>query len=141
MKPWQWAVLPLRRYAQFNGRAPRPEFWWFHLLTVAVFVASTAIDLKIDPNAMTTGTPYVAIATALALLLPWFAVAIRRLHDADYNWWAVLLIVVPYVGIVVLLWNLGKRGHFGDNIFGPDPYGRSASQSLVEPTIRQSRTR
>jgi len=31
MSPVEWAMRPLRRYAQFSGRAPRAEYWWFYL--------------------------------------------------------------------------------------------------------------
>ena len=31
MSPMDWAMRPLKRYAQFSGRAPRAEYWWFYL--------------------------------------------------------------------------------------------------------------
>ena len=26
-----WALRPLQKYADFSGRAPRAEYWWFYL--------------------------------------------------------------------------------------------------------------
>ena len=34
-----WALTPLQKYAQFSGRAPRAEFWWFTLFVILSYVA------------------------------------------------------------------------------------------------------
>jgi hypothetical protein len=31
MTPIDWAVRPLKRFADFSGRAPRAEYWWYAL--------------------------------------------------------------------------------------------------------------
>ncbi len=31
-------MVPLKRYAQFSGRASRSEFWWFQLFIVIVSI-------------------------------------------------------------------------------------------------------
>ena len=77
-KPLDWALLPLKKYADFSGRASRPEYWWFLLLT---FLASLIGGVLL-----------------LALFIPSLAVTVRRLHDLDRSgWWAL----VPAAGLLV----------------------------------------
>jgi len=33
MNPFQYAILPFKRYFEFSGRSSRSELWWFFLLT------------------------------------------------------------------------------------------------------------
>ncbi len=88
--PHGWAWLALRRYAQFRGRAPRTEYWWFFAFNVAASVAAEAIDYLSglradDPGSF--GGP-VSNLLALVLLLPSLAVTVRRLHDTGRTgWW------------------------------------------------------
>lgn len=75
------------KYANFYGRAPRSEFWWFMLYYVGV---GFVLDMI---------TPTLANAWDLAHLLPQLAVTARRLHDTDRSgWWQLL----PLAGLVVL---------------------------------------
>jgi uncharacterized membrane protein YhaH (DUF805 family)/DNA-binding XRE family transcriptional regulator len=83
-------VHSLRNYAEFDGLAPRREFWWF-TLAVALVVAL----------AEQLGTTAAGIAT-IALLLPWSAAAVRRLRDAGQSPWWLLMVFVPIGGLVAL---------------------------------------
>ncbi len=66
----------LQKYIDFNGRAARPEFWWFALVTLVVgFI------------------PIIGWLIRLALLLPSLSVQARRLHDMNRSaWWLLLLV-------------------------------------------------
>jgi uncharacterized membrane protein YhaH (DUF805 family) len=58
---------------------------------------------------------------ALGLLVPYSAVAVRRLHDTARSGWFILLPLIPIIGAIVLIvWNC-QRGTFGPNRYGPDP--------------------
>ncbi len=75
--PIQWAVRPLKRYATFSGRAPRPEYWWFIAVVVAgSFLTDFADNLIGTSDALST-------IFNLSALVPSIAVAGRRLHDTD----------------------------------------------------------
>jgi uncharacterized membrane protein YhaH (DUF805 family) len=80
-----------KKYASFDGRAVRSEYWWFVLFT---FLASAAAG-------------YVSQAASglfsLAVLLPSLAVGARRLHDIDKSGWFLLLWFIPVIGWIVLL--------------------------------------
>jgi len=136
------------KYATFNGRAPRSEYWYFVLFGVIAGVVGNLINIA-------AGVPIASALIELVLLLPGIAVLVRRLHDVDRTgWWAlfpipvligivmllgllhavgaerfpavvllvgmVVWIVTVVVSIVLLVWAC-TRGTRGPNRFGPDP--------------------
>lgn len=147
----QWAVLPLKKYAVFSGRAPRAEYWWFYLLSA---VASGVADL-IDGDGN-----YASGLISLAFFVPSLAVTVRRLHDTNRSGWWLALILLPLLilgGIagfsaangqdldiggpgsmtaplivvlvifaiiaITLFVFMVTAGTEGENDYGPDPYG------------------
>jgi uncharacterized membrane protein YhaH (DUF805 family) len=105
-----------QKYADFNGRASRSEFWWFNLFCFffsVIFIFSYKEDIyEIFLS---------ALLALLALLVPWTAAAVRRLHDIDQSGWWYLITFVPYVGEFILLGILALRGTSGANRFGEAP--------------------
>ena len=69
------AVHTLKKYADFNGRASRHEFWCF----VAFVIIANAIAGLV--GAMFGLGRTLPAFVALLLLVPQAAVAVRRLHD------------------------------------------------------------
>jgi uncharacterized membrane protein YhaH (DUF805 family) len=103
-----------RKYAFFEGRASRSEYWWWVLFVVLVAIAASIIDAA--------GTLGLASAlTGLGLLLPNIAVSVRRLHDIGKSGWNVLWGLVPIVGGLYLLFLYLHKGHLGANQYGPQP--------------------
>ena len=82
----------LRKYADFSGRAARPEFWWFFLFQVIVMVVTGMVSETLNGLA------------ALALLLPGLAVGARRLHDIGKSAWFLLVGLIPFVGWLIMLY-------------------------------------
>jgi uncharacterized membrane protein YhaH (DUF805 family) len=131
----------LRKYAEFEGRARRSEYWLFVLLKILVILGFFAFFLVVGGVAAVTGagsdgagpTSALAIVSGLVVLLffavmlglfiPGLAVTIRRLHDSDKSGWWLLLGIVPFGGFVVLIFTC-LDGTPGPNRFGPDPKGR-----------------
>lgn len=133
---------PLRKYATFQGRTRRKEYWLWQLFLFLLFVALTAwlfgkagpIPDGATPEEISaileaapgTGLPAGLIAIAsLGLFLPSLAVTVRRLHDTDRTGWWVLLNLIPFGGLVLLVFYL-LDGTAGPNGHGPDPKGRTA---------------
>jgi uncharacterized membrane protein YhaH (DUF805 family) len=101
------------KYAKFDGRAGRPEFWFFVLFFVIAAVVIAIIDFAIGTY------PLLYILFFLAFLLPYLAVAVRRFHDQDRSGWFVLLGLIPFIGGIILLVFMVLPGTPGDNRFGP----------------------
>lgn len=124
----------LHKYAVFEGRASRSEFWWFYLfvtlVSFAVVVPGTMLVL-VGAIASGSGDPspliWVGLAltllgsiATLGLLLPMIAVGCRRLQDRGQSGWLLLLSFVPFGSVVLLVfWVL--EGTPGDNAYGPPP--------------------
>ncbi|MFJ8314253.1 MULTISPECIES: DUF805 domain-containing protein [unclassified Streptomyces] len=104
----------LKKYAVFNGRATRREFWMFWLIdlviTIAIVVAEMALGLGSIPG-------YIYV---FAVLLPTLGVTVRRLHDTGRSGWWWLIGAIPLIGgiwLLVLLAGESSR----DETFGPYP--------------------
>ena len=110
-----WKLVVLERYAKFDGRAGRAEFWWFVLANLVVVVALAILASIADIFSI------IYFLYALALLIPSLAVAIRRLHDTDKSGWFILLGLIPLVGFIVLIVFYATEG-----TTGPLNYGAAA---------------
>lgn len=88
------------KYATFDGRAGRPEYWYWALFNaIIVFGALFALLIPIVGVVI-----YLAIFVwAFAVLVPNIAVTVRRLRDAGYHWGWLFLSFVPLGGIALLV--------------------------------------
>lgn len=93
-----------RKYAEFNGTASRPEFWWWILFTALVNAALSSLTVW---NTTTEGAYPVGLnltgAWAIAVLLPTLAVTVRRLRAAGYSWAHLFWLLLPVAGLIVLI--------------------------------------
>jgi uncharacterized membrane protein YhaH (DUF805 family) len=132
----------LSKYADFNGRARRSEFWWYYLAAVIVVTVlylvlivpgltayatatleaanagSTTIPAM--PGSLSVGYAVVGLV-GLALLLPTLAVIVRRLHDTGKPGAMAFLLLIPFVNFILLIVWGASTGTPGPNQFGPDP--------------------
>jgi uncharacterized membrane protein YhaH (DUF805 family) len=117
----------VRRYADFNGRSRRKEYWMFALLNLLIVVGIIIVgglfgSMSSDPASMLAGPGAILlIIYALGIFIPSLAVQVRRFHDQDKSGWFVLLNFIPYLGGIVVLVFMCLEGTRGDNRFGPDP--------------------
>ncbi|RYF92774.1 MAG: DUF805 domain-containing protein [Caulobacteraceae bacterium] len=123
---------PLRKYADFNGRARRSEYWLFWLFSTVVSLILTFLGGLIfgaaDPSNPFGGANLLSVIWSLGILIPSLAVGVRRLHDTDRSGWWLLIILVPLIGIIVLIIFFVLDGTPGTNKFGPDPKGRGPAE-------------
>ncbi len=94
-----------RKYAEFTGRASRPEFWWFVLFTTLVSAALNSLVL-VTPNGSFDFGSGVSGLWSIAVLLPSLAVAVRRLRDAGRRWTELFWLLLPIAGVIVLIVHL-----------------------------------
>ena len=114
-----------KKYADFSTRASRKEFWSFALfywfLCLAMFMISILVDVVFEHSfQMFRLMVGVSVIIALLLMVPTYAVCVRRLHDTGRSGWWILLYFIPYIGAIALLIMLCRESD-EDNKYGPKP--------------------
>jgi uncharacterized membrane protein YhaH (DUF805 family) len=99
MTPINWALRPLHRYADFSGRAPRAEYWWFSLAATLLSVVGAFIDRRLFSPIYGDLGP-LGLIQVIALFLPGVTVIVRRLHDIDKSGWWFFLNIWVYAGLL-----------------------------------------
>lgn len=140
----EWAILPLKRYAEFTGRSRRKEYWMYVLLLIVVGIVVGIIERVLGLAGMVGPYGPLSALFALATFVPSLAVGVRRLHDTNRaGWWlligygplllslcltylgilqfAMILSLIALVGFIVLLVFFVLEGTRGPNQYGPDP--------------------
>jgi uncharacterized membrane protein YhaH (DUF805 family) len=123
-----WKKVFLKNYANFNGRARRLEFWYFHLANVIVVICLAMLSglgeetLGEDFTSVFEG---ILIIFYLSLIIPGLAVLVRRLHDLNKSGWNFLFYFIPIAGpIILLVWLFSDGDRFTNNygLDSKDPY-------------------
>ena len=104
----------LQKYAVFDGRAKRTEYWLFMLIHIIISIILYALSWIVDFLII------VYIVYVLALLVPSLAVGCRRLHDSGKSGWLQLVGLIPLVGAIILI-VLFVLPSGDDNKYGPRP--------------------
>ncbi len=92
------------KYATFEGRATRSEYWWFYLFTLLVGWIATivgTVSLGLEVGQIFQGV------VSLILFLPSLAAGCRRMHDIGKSGWS-LLWSITIIGIPVVIYWLSK---------------------------------
>ena len=126
-----WMFMPFRRFADFQGRSRRMEYWMFTLFNFVVMMALLfaggmfgAILGGGDEHAAEASGGVMAVLMVVYLLIvfiPSLAVQVRRFHDQDKSGWMVLLGLIPGVGGLILIIFMCIEGTRGPNAYGEDP--------------------
>ncbi|MDO8913046.1 MAG: DUF805 domain-containing protein [Phenylobacterium sp.] len=130
-------LQPLRKYADFNGRARRSEYWLFALFVALVQMAAGILSWFVggDLSRDAFATPASAVIAliyfgfCLYILIPSLAVSFRRLHDSGRTAWWLLLGLIPILGQLVLLIFMILDGTPGDNRYGASPKGPASPEA------------
>jgi uncharacterized membrane protein YhaH (DUF805 family) len=101
-----------KKYADFDGRARRSEYWYFFLCNL---IAQYGLGYILGLLSITIAGGFTVIYS-LALLVPSIAVAIRRMHDVGKSGWYIL---IPIYNIILLCTDSNP----GSNEYGPNPKG------------------
>ncbi len=107
-----WKTVVLQRYAKFDGRASRAEFWWFVLANFLIYIV-LAVLMNITSLFVVLYFVY-----AIGTIIPAIAVAIRRLHDTNKSGWFLLIGLIPFVGFIILIVFYATEGTNGPNDHG-----------------------
>ena len=90
----------IKKYAKFEGRANRPQYWYFVLTQ---FLAFFILELLCVIPFVNIIAFLALLVLGLGLIVPGIAVSVRRLHDTNKSGWWLLLCFVPFVGSIVIL--------------------------------------
>ena len=116
-----WYMEALRKYAVFAGRAQRKEYWFFVLINLIIGCVLGAVDAVAGTHSKNYAIGLFDGLYSLAVLIPSFAVTVRRLHDTGRSGWWLLIGIIPLLGaIVVIVW-LAQDSNPGINKYGPNP--------------------
>jgi len=107
-----WFIDPIKNhYFDFKGRTSRAAYWMFNL---AYFVI--AIGIAIVGDFFNTNIGNVAFMVVLAL--PALSIAVRRLHDTGLRGWWLILTLIPFIGILIAVVLLARKGQNEPNQYG-----------------------
>jgi|TARA_Y100000748_G_C15299502_1_gene411721 uncharacterized membrane protein YhaH (DUF805 family) len=121
------------KYAKFDGRASRSEFWYFVLFCFVYFlVAGFLLGFSGVSDAAFDGATLVLL---IPIFIPSIAVAARRLHDINQSGWMQCIFIPGFIadeflgtGFVIYILTLGlwafwfsQAGKKGKNRFGVQP--------------------
>ncbi len=123
-------IAPLKKYADFQGRARRAEYWMFVVFQILVYIAVAIVGMIVsggDTNS--TAASALMGLVSLGLLIPSIAVTVRRLHDTNRTGWWIFISLIPVIGGLWLLVLTVLDGTPATNRFGPDPKGRGDSDA------------
>lgn len=113
----------LGKYATFQGRAHRPEYWWWALFVTLYFIAAWIVAAILYAVVGAGIGIIFGLLAFLAVIIPSIAVAVRRLHDVDRGggWWFIQLI--PAIGPYWFLYFMVQPGTSRDPSPGPNRFG------------------
>lgn len=104
-------VATLKKFADFNGRARRSEYWYFVLVNFLVMMAFNFMSIALN------GSSFVGLLSVLfnlVVLVPSIAVAVRRMHDVGKSGWYAL---IPVYNLILAC----TEGTAEENEYGANP--------------------
>ncbi|MDD1782700.1 DUF805 domain-containing protein [Enterovibrio sp. ZSDZ35] len=109
----------LKMLFSLRGRIRRRD-WWLYQIPLLILCIPAAYELinGVSYGIISPIGQYAAFFGSLAL-------SIKRIQDRDLSLYWALILVVPIIGMIFSLVELGlKDGTPGPNRYGPDPKGR-----------------
>ena len=112
-----------KKYACFSGRARRQEYWLFVLFNIIAGIIVGVISGVLVSVTNVAAFAFLGTIYNLAVLIPGFAVFVRRMHDIGKSGWWWLISFIPLIGIIVLIVFCCLDSQPGENQYGPNPKG------------------
>jgi uncharacterized membrane protein YhaH (DUF805 family) len=108
----------------FEGRINRGKFWAGIGVLIAISIVAMIIDSILGLQVGEQGIGIVSAIVSLASIYLALALYAKRWHDRDKSGWWSLIALVPVIGAIWLIVELGiLEGIRGANRYGPDPLG------------------
>ena len=111
----------------FKSRSSRSEFWYFYLFTTILGFLGLQIDRFLDLEILglqlsninevaILGPTYIFLY--FLFFIPSLSLYIRRLHDIDRSGWWLLIAIIPFIGIITLIFFWCLKGSQNRNTYG-----------------------
>ncbi len=124
MKKYYLDILT-NKFADFNGRARRKEYWMWTLYCTIILLISMALDnlfgLTFEFLDQDLGYGWLYLIFGIIQFIPGLAVVVRRLHDVGKSGWYYLIILIPLIGFIWILVLLCTDGVKEENKWGTNP--------------------
>ncbi len=136
----KWYLKVLSNYVNFSGRARRKEFWMFFLFNLIIVFALSFLLGFISDFINYEVAPLLLGIYILGILLPYFAVAVRRLHDSGKSGGYIFVYFIPFIGGIWFLILMATEGDTGSNKYGPDPkrlYNDDEIDDIGKPVLEE----
>ena len=112
-----WYIKALKKYAVFEGRARRMEFWYFVEVYFIIRIVLRLIDTAVGSYHAASNTGLFDGLFSMAMLMPGIAVTVRRLHDTGRSgWWTLLMLPIGIAFIAIGVDNLTAYGMSESNL-------------------------
>lgn len=109
------------KFFTFKGRSSRKEYIVKLVLTITIFlIGGYTVDCVFSNEIFASVYLFSLLFSMVIMLLQYFPLAVRRLHDMNSSGWYVLLTFAPF-GQLVILWLMFKNGTSGINDYGEEP--------------------
>ena len=132
-----WYLEALKKYATFEGRARRKEYWFFALFNSLAVLVLMIVDGVTGTFDEKVGLGLLSGLFFLAVLTPGLALSVRRLHDTTRSGWWILIAFIPFIGGLVLVVFALLDSTAGANQYGPNPKGVIGPGTLSPPVVRE----
>ena len=128
-----WYLMVWSKFAQFDGRSRRTEYWMFALINFLVIIALAIVGglgvAFMDHGSGIGAVLFVPLGLyVLATIIPGIAVGVRRLHDSGKSGWLLLLLsvlgIIPVIGFIASIAKIVlmcQDSDPGRNLYGPNP--------------------
>ncbi|MBO9499825.1 MAG: DUF805 domain-containing protein [Novosphingobium sp.] len=108
---WGGLAETLLSYAPTTkGRASRTELVVTLLATILLGSVAARVT-NLHPNGL---TGFGNVLLGLLIFLPSFSAILRRLHDVGRDWTSLVVLLVPYVGVIILSVHLLRPSIYRD---------------------------
>ncbi len=108
-------------YTSFEGRIGRQQMWMGIVVLIVISIVLAVLDMILGTRT-DSGIGILGGIFSVICIFPSLALYAKRWHDRGKSGWWTLIILVPIIGGLWLLIELGfLKGTEGPNQYGADP--------------------
>ena len=134
MKKYYLDILT-NKFADFNGRARRKEYWMWTLYCTIILLISMVFDnlfgLTFELLGEDLGYGWLYLIFGIIQFIPGLAVVVRRLHDVGKSGWYYLIILIPLIGFIWILVLLCTDGVKDENKWEKDDEDKTKMRKTI----------